>query len=189
MYKIKLLAIALIAVIGALLIYNHFDHIKNEEPKINKFTTEYNLVSENNIYKYSTIDEIITTLETGTGFIFLCTPESQWCNYYAKNLNDTLINLNVQEILYYNVKTDRELNTLKYQKLLTLLGSYLYKDDLNNSKLYMPDFTIVKDGNIIVHDNETSLIESDQTEESYWTEEKINEFRIKMNNYVNLFNN
>ena len=189
MYRIKLILIAIIAIVGALLIYNHFDNIRQEEVEINRFSSEYNLVNEDNIFKYSTIDEVINTLESGSGYVFLCTPESKWCNYYAKYLNDTLKELNVNEIKYYNVKTDRELNTLKYQKLLNLLSPYLYKDDMNNSKLYMPDFTIVKDGSIIAHDNETSLIESDKNEDVYWTIEKENEFKNKITNYVSLMNN
>ena len=189
MYKLKLLAITAIAIIGALLIYNHFEKVRENEKIVNKFSSEYNLVSEDNIFKYSTIDEIISTLESKTGFIFLCTPESSWCNYYAKNINDILKEYNVKEILYYNIKTDRELNTLKYQKVLDKLSPYLYKDDENNSKLYMPDLTVVKNGEIVAHDNETSVIESDKTEESYWTQERINEFKNKLYGYVNLLNN
>ena len=41
MYKFKLLAITAIAIIGALLIYNHFDNIRQEEPVVDKFINEY----------------------------------------------------------------------------------------------------------------------------------------------------
>ena len=92
MYKLKLLAITAIAIIGALLIYNHFEKVRENETIVNKFSSEYNLVSEDNIFKYSTIDEIISTLESKTGFIFLCTPESSWCNYYAKILKVYFVN-------------------------------------------------------------------------------------------------
>ena len=60
---------------------------------------------------------------------------------------------------------------------------------MNNSKLFMPDLTVVKDGIILAHDNETSLIESDQQEESYWTLERKEEFKNKIYNYINLINN
>ena len=189
MYKLKLIAIAIIAIVGALLIYKHFENIKDDEIVLDRFSSEYNLVSEDNIFKYSSLDEILDIVESKTGVVFLCTPESNWCNYYAKYLNETLKESNIDVIYYHDIKSDRELNTLKYQKLLDILSSYLYKDDMNNSKLYMPDLTIVKDGNIIAHDNETALIESDQKEESYWTDEKISEFKIKINNYIYLLNN
>ena len=42
MYKFKLLLIILIAIVGAYLIYNHFDKIRQEESEIDTFLTEYN---------------------------------------------------------------------------------------------------------------------------------------------------
>ena len=50
----------------------------------------------------------------------------------------------------------------------------------------MPDLTVVKDGVIVAHDDETALVESDQKADSYWTQDKINEFRFKITEYVNL---
>lgn len=185
MTKVKSIIILFIAIAGAYLIYNHFDKKEEDVVVINKFASEYNLVDENNVFKYSSIDEIIDTLENKTGIIFFCTPESNWCNYYAKYLNEELINYNIT-VYYYNLRDDRSLNTIKYQKILTLLDSYLYKDDLLNSKIYMPDLTFVKDGVILAHDNETSLIASDLTGEDYWTNEKIQEFRTKIKEYYNL---
>lgn len=189
MYKLKLLAITAVAIIGALLIYNHFDNKRQELPVIDKFSSEYNLVSEDNIYEYKTIDEIITTLSSGTGFVFFCTPESNWCNYYASELNEVLKENNIEVINYYNIQRDRQSNTMKYQKILDLLNSHIYVDDTNNVKLYMPDLTIVKDGEILAHDNETSLIASDIKPEEYWTESKKQEFKNKINEFVKLLNN
>ena len=52
----------------------------------------------------------------------------------------------------------------------------------------MPDLTFVKDGEIIAHDNETSIVESDIEQSSYWTNERINEFESKISSYVDLLN-
>ena len=87
MTKVKSIIILFIAIAGAYLIYNHFDKKEEDVVVINKFASEYNLVDENNVFKYSSIDEIIDTLENKTGIIFFCTPESTWCNYYAKYLS------------------------------------------------------------------------------------------------------
>ena len=188
MYKLKLIAITAIAVIGALLIYNHFDNIKKEKIEIDKFSTEYNLVSENNVFNYSSLDEILDVLENKTGFVFFCTPESTWCNYYAANLNQVLIDNNINNVYYYNIRRDRDLNTIKYQRILDILSPYIFKDDSNNTKIYMPDLTVVKDGVIVAHDNETSLIASDIESSAYWTNEKQSEFRNKITDYVKLIN-
>ena len=180
--KTKILIIILIAIIGALLIYNHFDNKPKENQNINKFSSEYTLVDENNIYKYISIDEAITILSNGTGIVFFCTPESEWCQKYAFYLNDTLKDEEVDEINYLNIKDYRELSSIKYERLVELLDNYIYKDDLNNKKIFMPDLTFVKEGHIIAHDNETSLVQSDVDVNDYWNDSKVNEFRTKLKN-------
>ena len=188
MKRIKILIIILIAVVGALLIYKHFEKIKPEEIELNKFSTEYTLVPEDNIYVYRSIDEIIDILSSQTGVVFMCTPTSEWCQHYAVYLNNYLKKLNINEINYLNITEYRALNTVKYQKIVELLDNYLYVDDINNKKIYMPDLTFVKNGNIIAHDNETSLVSSETKTEEYWTQSKITEFYNKLNNFVTLLN-
>ena len=188
MKKIKLLLITAFAIVGALLIYNHFENIKTEEVEQNKFSTEYKLVDSDNIYVYRTIDEIIDILSNKTGVVFLCTHTSEWCQYYALYLNDGLKKLGVEEINYLNITDYRTLNTAKYQKIVELLENYLYVDDTNNKKIYMPDLTFVKNGKIIAHNNETSLVSSETNIEEYWTLNKINEFSNKLNSYVTILN-
>ena len=117
MQKIKIILITLIAVVGAFLIYHHFDNIKKNEVVVDRFSSEYNLVSENNIFKYSTIDEVLDILQEKTGIVFFCTNESDWCNHYAANLNDALMSAGVSEVYYYDIMKDRQLNTLKYLTL------------------------------------------------------------------------
>ena len=87
-------------------------------------------------------------------------------------------------MLYLNIVDYRELNTVKYQKLVDLLSDYLYSDDTNNKKIYMPDLTFVKDGVIRAHNNQTSLVQSDQDPENYWNKNKIIEFKNNLKNYI-----
>ena len=188
MNKLKILIIIGIAIIGALLIYNHFEKKNNNKIIINKFTKEYKLLDQDNIYKYSTIDEILNVFESGTGVIFFCTPESEWCQKYAYYLNDALKENDVKEINYLNIKEYRELNTTKYQKILDYLENYIYKDDVNNKKLFMPDVTFVNNGVIVAHNNDTSLIESDADPEEYWNASVIKNFKNNIKEYVRLMN-
>ena len=186
--KIKILIIIAIAIIGALLIFNHFDKKEVPSKSINQFKEEYNLVDENNIFNYITIDEAINTLEKGTGVVLFCTPESKWCQNYVYYINDTLKESGIKEIKYLDIKDYRQLNTIKYEKLVELLDNYIYQDDVGNKKIFMPDLTFVKDGVIIAHDNETSLVQSDTKIEDYWTQEKIKDFKNKIKEYVILMN-
>ena len=188
MKKIKILIIIAIAVGGALLIYNHFEKTNKDKLIINKFSREYKLVDKDNLFEYNTIDEILYYFESGTGVVFFCTPESEWCQKYAYYLNQSMKENNVEVIHYLNIKEYRELNTTKYQKILDYLENYIYKDDVNNRKLFMPDVSFVNHGVIVAHDTDTSLIESDADPEEYWKESVIKKFKNKMKESVILMN-
>ena len=186
MKKAKILGIVFIAVIGALLIYKYCKPPATVKVN-NNFSNEYNLVDENNVFVYKSIDDILITLDKGTGIIFLGFPESSWCQSYVKNLNDIAIEKNIDIIYYYNFKTIRDNNTEKYKKLVSRLDDYLYLDDTDSYRIYAPTLVIVKEGKIIAFDNETSLMTSPILTSEYWTEEKINNFKTKIGGYFDTY--
>lgn len=182
MKKAKILGIVFIAVIGALLIYKYCKPPATVKVN-NNFNNEYNLVDENNVFVYKSIDDILITLDKGTGIIFLGFPECSWCQNYVKYLNDVAVSKNIDIIYYYNFKSIRESNTEKYKKLVSRLGDYLFLDDTGCYRLYAPTLVIVKEGKILSFDNETSLMTNPILPNEYWTEEKINSFKEKIGNY------
>lgn len=182
MKKAKILGIVFIAVIGALLIYKYCKPPATVKVN-NNFNSEYNLVDENNVFVYKSIDDILITLDKGTGIIFLGFPECSWCQNYVKYLNDVAVSKNIDIIYYYNFKSIRESNTEKYKKLVSRLGDYLFLDDTGSYRLYAPTLVIVKEGKILSFDNETSLMTNPILPNEYWTEEKINSFKEKIGNY------
>lgn len=182
MKKAKILGIVFIAVIGALLIYKYCKPPATVKVN-NNFNNEYNLVDENNVFVYKSIDDILITLDKGTGIIFLGFPECSWCQNYVKYLNDVAVSKNIDIIYYYNFKSIRESNTEKYKKLVSRLGDYLFLDDTGSYRLYAPTLVIVKEGKILSFDNETSLMTNPILPNEYWTEEKINSFKEKIGNY------
>lgn len=183
MKRLKIFGIIAIAVIGAYFIYIHFDKVNKKDEVYNKFSTEYTLVDTNNKFKYSTIDEIIDILSNKTGIVFFCTPDSEWCQHYALYLDKATKDENVI-ISYLDIKDYREVNTIKYQKILELLDSYIYKDDSNNKKIFMPDLTFVNNGKIVAHNNDTSLVSSEITPQEYWTNERILSFKNEITNDI-----
>lgn len=158
MEKIKIILVVIIAVVGALLIYDKFtekkENIKIEYKNIN---SEYTLVEKNNIFKYKNIDDVIKTIQSGSGVIFLCSPESDSCQQYAESLDKASKEANLDQIIYCNIKSDRNSNSIKYQKLVNLLNDYLRVDDLNNKIIYMPEVLFINNGKIIDHDNTNTL--------------------------------
>jgi len=188
MKKIKIIGIIIFAVIGALLIYNHFNTEEFRKSLPNKISKAYGLDSKTVVYESANIDEVINIISNKYGIIFMCTPETKWCKKYAELLNEVAIEKDVDKIYYLNIKNERSMNTNKYQKLVNQLEDVLFTDDTGNKRIYMPEVVFVRDGKIIAHDNETSFITNDQTVSDYWTPENINKFKVKLYEYIDLLN-
>ena len=180
MKKIKLSLILVIAIVGAFLIYKKFEDTNFEQKQIDKFVSEYTLLEENHVFEIINIDEAINILNNKTGVVFFCNPGSDWCQHYAKILDDIAVENEMNKIYYVDIKDDRSINSNKYRKLVTKLYDFLDTDDTGNKRISMPNLTFVKNGEIIANDNRTSLVSSDTTPEEYWTRENILTFKNKI---------
>lgn len=182
--KVALFLITIIAVVGAILIYYFVDGKEEINSDALRFSNEYTLVDKNNIFVYKNIDEIINILESETGIVYLGFPECPWCQRYVKYLNEVALNSNIKEIYYYNILQDRNNNTDKYQKIVSLLSDNLINDDNGMKRVFVPDVSFVKNGKVLYHDNETSIVDSDITPEEYWNEQHIINFKSKIQGYI-----
>ena len=177
MKKIKISLILVIAIVGAFLIYKKFEDVNYEQKEIDKFVSEYTLLEQNHVFKIINIDEAINVLNNKTGILFFCNPGSDWCQHYAKILDDIAVENQIESIYYVDIKDDRSINSNKYRKIVTIMQNHLDSDDTGNKRLSMPNLTFVKNGEIIANDNRTSLVSSDTTPEEYWTRENILTFK------------
>ena len=185
--KILVGIVALLLIITIpILIYEKFENENNKITDAEKFKKEYPGVTENNIFVYSNTTEIINILKNGTGVIFLGFPDCKWCQTYAPMLNNIASEAGIEKIYYLNILNDRKNETKDYQTITKLLDENMLCDDEGNKKIYTPDVTIVKNGKIIGHDNESSVItECGITPQDYWTNEKKEALKTKLTNYFN----
>ena len=167
-----------------LLISVYFIFIKKENDNI-QFSKEYNSVTKENIFVYKTKEEILNILEHGTGIVYFGYPECPWCMAYVPLLNEIAMNEGIEKIYYYNIKEDRKNNTEFYQKVVNILNDYLDYDQEGKKRIFVPNVTFVKNGEIIFNDNETSLISGGSPSE-YWTDEKKNLFNEKLRSNINI---
>lgn len=188
--KITLGFLSLILIIVApIIIFEKFNHEEKTLTDAKKFAKEYKILDEENIFKYSNSNEIIKILESKTGIIFLGYPECEWCQAYASILNEAAKEENINQIYYFNIKEDRNKNTKNYEKIISLLKDYLLYDDEEKIRLYVPDVTIVKNGNIIGHNNEGALItKQDGTPNEYWTQERKENLKSTLKLYFKQLN-
>jgi len=163
-----IIGVVLLALIIFFIVYIN----KNNIPDNEKFANEYTEVGQNNVFVYRNADEIIKILEGGTGLVYLGFPECPWCQAYVPILNEVAKEEGVEKIYYFNIREDRQQNSKEYQKIVKLVKNFLMKDDEGNERIFVPDVYAVRDGKILSHNNETSVIDSDITPSVYWADAK-----------------
>lgn len=114
-----------------------------------RFKDEYSEVKKDNIYEYATYNNVIDTINDGTGIIYLGFPTCSLCKEIVPVLDEVAKDKNVESILYYNFKDIRDNNTTEYQELANLLSDYIASDDEGNKRISAPTIIFVNKGNIV----------------------------------------
>jgi len=174
------------SVILALFLLIYFVLIKNNDSDAVRFSKEYTSVEKNNVFVYKEPDEIIKILKNGTGIVYLGFPECPWCNAYVSILNEVAKQEGIEKIYYCNVKTIREKNTKEYKEMVKILDKNLLYNEEGERRIFVPDITFVNKGEIVMHDNETSVVEEDIKPEEYWTKEKKEALQKKLKEGIKL---
>lgn len=180
-----IIIVILVGIIIFLLVNNNTGNEKSVETDATRFAEEYTSVDENNRFKYATMDEVINTLEDGTGIVYLGFPECKWCQQYVVYLNELAEDRNISQIMYYNIRQDRQDNTEDYQTIVNLLKDYLTDDEEGNPRIYVPAVIFMSNGKIIGFDDETAYDTNGYDDPSeYWTEEEVNDLKDRLNSYL-----
>lgn len=160
-------------VIGLVLIFTNSEKVEDSE----LFASEYTQVDEDNVFVYKSAKEIIQILENGTGVVYLGFPECKWCQAYVPYLDEVAKENNIDKIYYFNIREDREKNTADYKKIVELTSDFLLYNDEGEKRVFVPDVYVVLDGEILSHNNETSMITEDILPIDYWTDEKLDNLK------------
>ncbi len=178
--KIINLFLLIIFLILIVLVYK-YSYVKEIKDNV-KFSNEYPSINKNNNFKYIDIDDAINIIENKTGLIYFGFPECIWCQKYIIYLNEIINEEKIKNVYYLNIKNDRNENNKSYQKLTSIIKDYLIDQETN--QLYVPAAIIIKDGNIIYSNNDTSSIKDNVTADEYWTNDRINDFKNRLKNAI-----
>lgn len=154
--------------------------VKNNITDSEKFYMEYNGIPVENSFTYVSAKEAIELFDDEQAIIFFGFKECKWCQSYVPILNEVIEDNSVEKVYYCNIKNDRAKNTEGYKRLIEILKEYLYTDDNENKRIYVPDVYFVKNGKIVGHNNDTSIIEGTDAKE-YYTQEVKEELKQKLN--------
>ena len=170
-------------VIGIVLIFTNSEKVEDSE----LFASEYTQVDEDNVFVYKSAKEIIQILENGTGVVYLGFQECKWCQAYVPYLDEVAKENNIDKIYYYNIREDREKNTADYKKIVELTSDFLLYNDEGEKRVFVPDVYVVLDGEILSHNNETSMITEDILPIDYWTDEKLDNLKKTLKEMLRKF--
>lgn len=174
--------------------YEALNDTKNDDDT-NKYIS-INL-PEQNLIRYTLIDEIFNILDGGTGIIYFGMPECPWCRNMLPVLIDAAKSNQIGTIYYYNPKNIRDENSQEYQKLVNLLKDFLLTDtatqketdknfDKNKKRLYMPDVFFIKDGEIV--GDHKSTVESQKDPKIALTKDQYNDLKKIYTDYIKKMN-
>lgn len=136
-----------------------------------RFVVEYSEADTDHRFVYADNQEVLNTFSSGTGVVYLGFPECPWCQSIVPILDEAAKAEGVDKIYYLNVRQSRTDNDSTHQALMDRLSDYLNKDEDGNPRLYVPDITILKDGEIIGRFIQESA-EDANTPAEYWTSER-----------------
>lgn len=132
-------------------------------------------ISEENVIKYTDVNDILDILKDGTGVIYFGYPECPWCRNAVPVLLNAATSTGLGKVYYYNAnaiknikEVDDDGNIIETQKekegyrdllkaLDSILDEYTLTDKDGNTvhtgekRIYVPLVVFVKDGKIIAH--------------------------------------
>ncbi len=171
------------------IVISKIDFTKSDLTDAEKFSSLYNMVSKNNLYKFAHASDVLEIVEGRSGIILLGFPMNKWTNYTASILNEVAMEQGVKEILYYDFHQDRKVSNGTYSILVSKLSAYMTVDDEGNMDIQAPAVLIVKKGKVIAYFDDTSILKGNVKPEDYYTEYQKgltkSSFKTAIINYLN----
>ena len=137
-----------------------------------KFAAEYHDVASDNRYVYATNEQILEVFESGSGIVYLGFPECPWCQKFVPLIDTAAREEQLDKIYYFNIRTARSDNDDTYQKIVEHLKDYLQTDDDGNPRIYTPDITAIRDGEVVGRFKQEPSESGQNTPDTYWTDER-----------------
>ncbi len=170
------LCIALL--IGGFIFFGTRDYKKNEKRDIRD---EYELVSENNVFEYTTSSKVLDIIKNNSGIVFFGFGGNEYSNYYAKMIDEVAKENNIEKIYYYNFYEDRKNNRTNYETLVDMLDNYLITRDDFIKEIYAPSLLIVKDKTVLYFDTEYNFMPNNIKAREYFTSNVISNKKENLN--------
>ena len=140
---------------------------KDENNKVVE-SVQSEILGKNNVFVKSSANDVYKKIESGNALVFFGISNSKNSDYYAKAVDEAAKDLEIKEVLYYDVLDDRKNSNGTYGLIIEYLNDYLEKDDMGKVFLHTPSFLIIKDNKVIYFDS-LERIKANISDDEYWT--------------------
>lgn len=145
-----------------------------------RFSQEFSLVSEDNVFEYVNATSALM-VANGTKGIVLFGTNNEWVNYYANIVNKVAKEVGIDKIYYYDFIKNRQDNNGTYEKIVENLNEYTIHNDYGKAEIYAPSLLVVSKDKILLFDIETSFVIGNSSPSEYWNsyneKQKISELK------------
>lgn len=153
-----------------------------------KFSTEFNMVASDNIYKYVNATDVRMIAHGKKGIVLFGT-KNEWVNYYAYIVNKVAKSVGISEIYYYDFFKNRTDNNGTYEDIVNSLSDYVTVNDRGKKEVYAPSLLVVSNDKVLLFDTETSFVSGNITPSKYWSDKQEQKEEILREVFINYLNN
>lgn len=174
--------ILFIAMIAAF-IYLSEKYASNSDPKILTINDYYSDIDSDR-FEVIRGQKFISLIKAGKNIIFIGSGTSEYSKKYIEMLNEVLEENKIEKIYYYDINNDKSQKNSNYYTIRELLNGSLSTTDGSTNNLLAPSFYIIENGEVKYYNIDTVVMKNTDTVDSYWTEEKISDFKQELANAI-----
>lgn len=167
------------------------DYKKSIKKKVDKEKVSNALIGDGYVFSSINHSKLLSLLQSKNAdfILYACIDDDKMCVSYGDVINNVAKSFSIEEIYYYDFKTDREEKNATYQKIVDKLSDYLLTNDLGEQDLYSPTLLFIKNGSVFAIDddlafNRGKVDAQDVLTEEFKSEKELN-LLILMEGYLN----
>ena len=120
-----------------------------------------------NVFVYGNVIKVKNLVSKGNGIILFGT-DNDWVNYYIYMVNNAAKDVGIKEIYYYDFIDNKINNNGTYESIVNALEPYVIRNDRGYTNIYAPTLIIIKNGKVLLYDDETAFVRGNDNPKEYW---------------------
>lgn len=170
--------IIFIFLIGMFIYLGSIDYNEKVSDNI-RFSNDFSLVPEDNVFKYVNAGEVRKVVSGNKGIVLFGT-KNEWVEYYAFIINKVAKEMGIKEVYYYDFIKNRNDNNGTYEDIVEKLSNYVTYNDRGRAEIYAPTLLVASDKEILYFDATTSFVKGKVTPSVYWNTFTQNEKELEL---------